>query len=143
MEDNIRELNTQVVDDDQMVLGDVDDFDDEEYSSDAIVELCKLPTRISHALNTRKDIEAIKAMVDNGEYSRLIEMIENDDKLTSQQKAESITKILDHRTESYRKGGEINNHQRESKGKTVVVVISAIGSVLVAIGEWINWRRRR
>ena len=143
MEEKIHELNPQVVDDDQMVLSDIDDLEEEEYSSDAIVELFKLPTRVSKALDTKKDLEAIKAMVDDGEYQSAIERIKNDDTLTSQQKNDLIMQILDHRNEALQKGGEINNKQRESKGKTIVLVVSSVFSGLVAICEYIDWRRRK
>ena len=143
MEDKIHEFNPQVVDDDQMVLSDIGDLEEEEYSSDAIAELFKLPTRVSKALNTQKDLEAIEAMVDDGKYKSVLENIEDDATLSRQQKVDLSLQVLDHRNEALQKGGEINNQQRESKSKTVVVVISAIGSVLVAIGEYIHWRRKK
>ena len=125
------------------MLSDIGDLEEEEYSSDAIVELCKLPTRVSKALNTQKDLEAIEAMVDDGKYKSVLENIEDDATLSRKQKVDLSLQVLDHRNEALQKGGEINNQQRESKSKTVVVVISAIGSVLVAIGEYIHWRRKK
>ena len=143
MEEKIHEFNPQVVDDDQMVLSDIGDLEEEEYSSDAIAELFKLPTRVSKALDTQKDLEAIKAMVDDGEYQSAIEMVKNDSKLSPQQKTDLIMQILDHRNEALQKGGEINNKQRESKGKTIVLVVSSVVSGIVAVCEYFNWRKRK